>query len=346
MRRRIRGPVRCFLHLRRASLGLLLPLLIAGCGGPQSMLGSSSPGAAAVERFWWFSLSSTGMLALLAVGALLYAVTRSGRASAPLSGGDTARREERFILLVGAVFPALFLVVFLVQSVRTGASAAPPPGPPGLTIEVVGHMFWWDVRYPDHGITTANEIHIPEGVPVAVVVRSADVIHSFWVPQLSPGKVDMVPGRSNTTWLLAPEPGIYRGQCTEFCGVQHALMSLEVVAHSAADFEEWVARRSEPPPEPAGAAALGREVFLREGCAPCHAVQGVSDPGPAGDPGPDLTHLASRRTLGALVVPNTPENLRAWVEDPHHFKPGVRMPGTRLPPAELDALVAYLTTLH
>jgi cytochrome c oxidase subunit II len=334
-------------------------LLLQGCGGWQSVLEPHSPGARQVESLWWFAFGSTTLLATLVILGLLYALRRAGRATQSREGGETARREERFILLAGAAFPTLFLIGFLAVSVRTGTAVSQPPEEPALTIEVVGHMFWWEIRYPEQEITTANEIRIPAGRPVRVEVTSADVIHSFWVPQLSPGKIDMIPGRTNVTWMQADEPGLYRGQCTEFCGVQHALMSLLVIALSEAEFSTWAAGQARngvdpevadevatrpPPDDPV--ALEGLNVFVREGCGACHAIAGVSRPRAAGSPGPDLTNLAQRRTLGALTVANDREHLAAWIRNPHQFKPGVRMPSHRMDDGDLHALVTYLETLR
>jgi len=336
---------------------LLLTVALWGCGAEQSILGSDSPGAAAIEGLWWISLVGTGGLSTLVIAGLFVAIRRARHASdrhprpadlppRPSTGAAFSSPESRFILLAGVGMPLVFLVGFLSLSVRTAGELLPPAGEDGLTIEVIGHKFWWEVRYPDLGITTANEIHIPTGTVVHVEVTSADVIHSFWVPQLSPGKVDMVPGRTNTIWMYAAAPGRHRGQCTEFCGLQHALMSLSVQAHEPDRFTDWVGERTGPPTPPSDPDALrGVSVFFTAGCASCHAIEGVRAADPRGMAGPDLSHLASRETLGALTIPNDREHLTAWIVDPHQFKPGVRMPPTRLPAEELAALVSYLESL-
>ncbi len=334
--------------MRGAAAAVLvgLALLVGGCGGWQSTLAPRGPAAAEFESLWWIAFLSTGSLSAITILGLCYAVRRALRADRARSGGSVSSSEQRFIVLAGVVAPALFLLFFLSASVRSGAVVSEPPGN-GLSLEVVGHMFWWEVRYPDQEVVTANEIRIPVGVPVNVQVTSADVIHSFWVPQLGPGKVDMVPGRTNTIWLRADEPGVYRGQCTEFCGVQHAHMSLLVVASSGEEFEAWAARAREGPAEPEDPVEIrGREVFFEAGCAPCHGIRDVSRPTHTGTPGPDLSDLASRKTLGALTVPNDREHLTEWVRDPHQFKPGVRMPAHRLAEDDLQALVRYLETLR
>ncbi len=248
--------------------------------------------------------------------------------------------------MLGAAVPTLALALFTVLAVRTGMSVSSPGGEPELVVEVTGHQFWWEVRYPEQGVVTANEIPIPAGRPVEFRVTSADVIHSFWVPRLA-GKLDMSPGRTNRLRAMADEPGLYRGQCTEFCGVQHALMSLLVVAREPAKFDAWMARRrGAARPRLDSAALRGRGVFFEAGCSSCHAIRGVNEPDYTGDVGPDLTDLAGRRTLGALTLRNTRGNLAGWILDPHQFKPGVRMPPTVLSGPEMQALLAYLETLR
>ncbi len=321
-------------------------LSATGCGGWQSALDPQSRGAAEIANLWWIMFWTTGVLATLVIAGLLFAVYRARRAATADAGGTVQDRERRFIFLAGAAMPALLLVSFVALSVRTGASVSEPAGDPGLRVEVTGHMFWWEIHYPGYGITTANELHIPAGFPIEVRVTSADVIHSFWVPQLAPGKVDMIPGRTNRIWIMADEPGRYRGQCTEFCGVQHALMSLLVVASPEEEFQAWLAERAVPEAGSDPLSLRGREIFGEAGCAACHGIRGVTVPEFSGSPGPDLTHLAGRETLGALTVENSRENLTAWILNPHHFKPGVRMPPTSLDGDDVSALVHYLESLQ
>jgi cytochrome c oxidase subunit II len=327
-------------------------LLASGCGGTQSVLDPANPAAREVERLWWISFASTGVLSLVVLGGLFWAVARARRAhgdpgrNVELPASPARALEDRWILLLGGGLPALFLVGFLVVAVRTGMSVAEPPSEPALTVEVTGHMFWWEITYPELGFVTANELRIPVGVPVQVKVTSADVIHSFWVPGISPGKVDMVPGRTNRIWVLAEEPGRYRGQCTEFCGVQHALMSMLVIALEPDAFEAWTRARSRPLASPEGPELeRGLAVFFEAGCAACHSFDGRIRSAGSGFAGPDLFDLRNRSTLGALTIENTPENLADWIIDPNAFKPGVRMPGHRLEYADLSALLAYLESL-
>ncbi len=336
---------------RRAAAWVLVLSGTAACHGEQTILGSESAAPAAIESLWWVSLVGTGLLSLLVMAGLGWAVVRARRAAAMLPDAGSApepdrKREDAAILLFGAGLPAVFLLGFLAFSVRTGAEVALPPDDPVLTVEVVGHMFWWEVRYPDQGIVTANEIRIPTGGPVEVHVTSADVIHSFWVPQLSPGKIDMIPGRTNRIWMHAETPGRYRGQCTEFCGLQHALMSLLVIAEPPEDFQAWMDARQAVDARPANAEEeRGLGVFMAYGCASCHVIEGVVGPGFQRPAGPELTDMGARLTLGALTLDNDPESLAGWIIDPHRHKPGVRMPSHRMPDEDLSALVTYLARL-
>ena len=241
-----------------------------------------------------------------------------------------------WIMVAGAgvvfgVVSALLLVAFL----RRRSQDAPQRGSTQLTVQVTGHQWWWEVRYPGSAAVTANELHIPVRTRVDVVVQTADVIHSFWVPELNK-KVDLIPGRTNSVLLYTDAPGVYRGQCAEFCGLQHAHMSMIVVAQSAAAFRAWLAAEGKPATAPAPAA------FLRAPCAGCHTIRGTPAHGVVG---PDLTHLGSRQTLAANTLPNTPERLREWILEPQHAKPGNRMPPTSLGPSEVDQLVPYLEGL-
>jgi cytochrome c oxidase subunit 2 len=217
--------------------------------------------------------------------------------------------------------------------------------PTSLEVHAIGEQWWWRVAYRDTtsglAVSTSNEVHLPAGESVNFLLGSADVIHSFWIPSLG-GKMDMIPGRTNAMRLTPLEPGIYRGVCAEFCGPSHALMAFDVVVHERAEFEAWLAAEGAP-------AALGSEteagqtLFLNSGCAGCHTVRGFSETGTIG---PDLTHLASRRSLAAGILPNTGENLARWLRDPDEIKPDARMPDySMLSAAEIDALVAFLQSL-
>ncbi|MBR8184854.1 cytochrome c oxidase subunit II [Burkholderia ambifaria] len=259
---------------------------------------------------------------------------------------DGAPRSGLAIVTVGSAISIVLLFAALVYMLRVLGVVAAPPRPPALTIVVTAHDWWWDVRYPDDAggaaFVTANEIHIPVGEPVAIELNSADVIHAFWVPQLA-GKTQTIPGQTNHQWLQADRPGVYRGQCSQYCGAQHAHMAFEVVAEPPDAFRAWLAAQRQPAPAPAaGAEQRGRRVFATR-CAGCHAVHGTDA---AGDAGPDLSHLGSRRLLAAGTLDNTPENLRRWIAHAQQIKPQTLMPSFALAPRDADDLAAYLATLH
>jgi cytochrome c oxidase subunit 2 len=239
------------------------------------------------------------------------------------------------------LIPAVLIIIIFVMTVRTMDSVDLPGGDVNLT--VVGHQWWWEVQYPDEGFVTANEIHVPEGREIGIDLQSADVIHSFWVPQIG-GKTDLVPGHTNHTGFLAATPGRYLGECAEFCGLQHAHMRFWLVVESPAEFSAWVKRQQGPATEPTDPAAVrGKEIFFSMPCAGCHAIRGTDA---AGALGPDLTHLASRLTIGAGTLDNTAENLRRWLRDPQAAKPGNLMPTPKLDESQLEDLAAYLEGLE
>jgi cytochrome c oxidase subunit 2 len=251
-------------------------------------------------------------------------------------------RPDRLILFGGVALPTVVLVIVLAQTVRTMEMVPNVASEGTLRIEVVGHRWWWEIRYPQHGIVTANEVHLPVGRPVEFRLTSADVIHSFWIPELG-GKLDLIPEDVNTLVLEADEAGVHRSQCAEFCGLQHAKMRLLAIAEPAERFEEWVARERRPArPVPSSSADAGQQVFAEAGCASCHTVRGTTA---EGTKGPDLTHLASRRTLAAATIANTPEELARWIDDPHAIKEGVGMPATPLDARQRAALIEYLEAL-
>ena len=213
----------------------------------------------------------------------------------------------------------------------------------------MGRRWWWEVKYPDQGVTTANEIHVPVGTPVSFQLESADVIHSFWIPELH-GKMDLIPTRINNLTLQADKAGIYRGECAEFCGLQHAHMGFMVVAQSDADYADWLNAQQQDAPTPADQAAQqGQQVFIAAGCVFCHTVRGLDDKSidrSGVDLGPDLTHLASRLTIAGASLTQNQGNLAGWIVDAQHVKPGSLMPNVQLNSQDLQSLLAYLATLH
>jgi len=278
---------------------------------------------------------------------MLAALSRGRRATndtPPDSDGDTGRR---WLILGGIVLPLILLAIAFGSTIRTLAAITAPQNTP-LSIDVTGRQWWWDVNYHGQGITTADELHIPVGVPVEIVLQSGDVIHSFWVPQLH-GKMDLIPGRVNTITIQADQAGVYRGECAEYCGLQHAHMGFMVVAESQADFDQWVVGQQKAATAPQDEAAKrGQQVFLSAGCANCHTIQGLDDTSVDAskiDLGPDLTHLQTRLTIAGATLTNNRGNLAGWVVGAQHVKPGSLMPELDLPPEDLQALLAYLETL-
>jgi len=243
--------------------------------------------------------------------------------------------------------PVLIVIVLILVTARTIFSIQGKSRPPGaLSVRVIGHQWWWEFRYPDLGIVTANELHVPlsdpaHPTPTFLDLESADVVHSFWVPRLA-GKTDVIPNRINTMWIDPHVPGTYFGQCAEYCGTQHGNMLLRVFVQPRSEWEQWVASQQRPA-APDASVAAGRAVFETTACINCHAVSGTAADGRFG---PDLTHLMSRETIAAGVALNTPANLKLWVLDPTIMKPGALMPAMNVRDEDLDALVAYLGALR
>lgn len=331
-----------------AALGVL-----GGCGaldGYQSALNPAGVQAERIYHFWWFALAIASVVFVLVIGMMLYSALRT-----PADPGDPeaerARTRTMTRWVVGSVaVTALILLVYFVVDLSLGraeASLGRGAGESGLTIEVQGHQWWWDVRYQDPSparmLRTANEIHVPVGRPVKLRMTSGDVIHSYWVPNLH-GKKDLIPGHWTETWFQVDEPGVYRGQCAEFCGHQHAKMGLLVVAHPPEEFAAWYQQQLEPAPPPrTPQQARGLEVFLAHPCVMCHTIRGT----PAGGKvAPELTHIGSRRMIAANVLPNTRGHLGGWITDPQKIKPGTKMPPNQIPPQDLQALLAYLESLR
>jgi cytochrome c oxidase subunit 2 len=269
-------------------------------------------------------------------GALVYAVWRY-RDTRGLAGEAARFERNRPLEIAWTAAPALVLAVVFVLMLGTMAEIGGASADPGVRVRVIGHQFWWEFRYGD--VVTANELHIPVGTPIDLELTSADVIHSFWVPELGP-KRDVVPGATNRLRLLARRPGGYEGQCAEFCGIEHAWMRLRVVAQPHAEFDAWLRAEGSPA---AVRGTEGERVFLANICVNCHAARGTEA---RGSSGPDLTHVGARATLGAGVLPNDVARMRAWLDDPQRHKPGSFMPRVPLEDAELDALAAYMAALR
>ena len=304
----------------------------------QSVLHPASPAAEAIEWLWWVLFWVCTIVSVIVFVLLLVALFRRRGAGAD----PTPPLGNKFIIINGIILPAVILVGLLIANLAASVKLREPQT--AMTVRLVAKQWWWEVHYPELGITTANEIHIPVGQPVRVELRSDNVIHSFWVPRLG-GKMDMIPGVEFTNYVLrADKAGEYRGQCAEYCGLQHALMAFYVVAMPQGKFDQWVAAKQRPH-EPLTDKRLirGREIFGAAACGNCHAVRGTQYHATIG---PDLTHVASRLTLGAATIPNNRGNLEGWISNPQPLKPGNLMPATYLKADDLHALTDYLETLR
>lgn len=318
--------------------------LLAGCANAPSMLEPGGPAALRLANFSWFIIG-LGTLIYVAVMAFCFFALfrRRSQNASPDPLAAPAGERTRFLVWVGIIGPGVVLIVIFVMSLRLMELLAMPAEAEEIQIHVTGHQWWWEVTYPDAEVVTANEIHIPVGQPVRLQLASVDVIHNFWVPELH-GKMDMIPGQTNTFWLQADRAGEYRGMCAEFCGTQHGNMALIVVAEPAKQFAAWLEQQQQPAPVPTEALTqYGQQIFLSSSCVYCHRIAGTNANARVG---PDLTHLASRRTLGAGTVENNLGNLAGWILNPHALKPGNLMPAADIPGDELQAMLAYLQTLE
>jgi cytochrome c oxidase subunit II len=342
--------LRAWRGIGTAILFLLYLPGIAFADGPQSVPSIFAPAstpAANIRDLSVFALEITGAIFLVVGGLLAYAVVRFR------DRGDKADDREPAqiygstqIELAWTVIPVLIIVVLFLTTARMIFAIQDAPKPPAaLDVTVVGHQFWWEYRYPKQGIIAANELHVPlsntsHPTPTFLKLLSADVDHSFWVPQLA-GKTDLIPNHPNDMWIDPLQPGLYVGQCAQFCGVQHANMLLRVYVDTPEQFAAWVANQAKPGVQDS-AVADGRRVFETQACMNCHTIRGTAATGRFG---PDLTHLMSRSTLASGVMMNTKENLRQWIKSPDSFKPGSLMPAMQLNDNQLNQVTSYLETL-
>ncbi|MGI4813644.1 MAG: cytochrome c oxidase subunit II [Janthinobacterium lividum] len=338
---------------RRAALGpaaALLALSSAARAAPgQDALRPAGIQAAHILDLWRLTLVVCAAVFAAVLGALLIGMMRAAqrdKRSAPSQPSAGQEAGPRRAVTVATAVSIVLLIGLVLADVMTDRALSSLPVAHALHIEMIGHQWWWETRYADDdgqpGFVVANELHVPVGRPVIVSLRSADVIHTFWVPNLH-GKKDMIPGRDATIEFRADKAGDYRGQCAEFCGAEHALMAFSVVAESPQQYRAWSRQQRQLAATPTdGAAVRGQQLFLSNACAQCHTVRGT--PG-RGAVGPDLTHVASRPTLAAGTLANTQANLFAWINDPQRMKPATTMPASKLAPADLQLLVAYLETL-
>lgn len=324
-------------HRTRLLVALLaLAVLAAGCG--QGVLAGKGQESSKVVNVWWLMFGLAAAVYVIVAAFILFASMR-GRVQ---NGRHAHLPDNAFIWIGGVIVPAVILAVLAVVTVQT-VSAVRNPSRDELHVDVVGKLWWWDVRYPGTNIATANEIHVPQGRAIDVHLTSDNVIHSFWVPELA-GKMDAIPGQPNDLVFTAEKVGRYQGRCAEYCGLQHAHMGIDVIVQSPTDFARWLAQQQHPALEPASEeAATGQVVFQREACSGCHTVRGT----PAnGKIGPDLTNVGARKVLAGGAFENTTPNLEQWIRNPNDLKPGVLMPSFgSLSDHDIAALAAYLESL-
>ena len=335
----------------RAGVSLSLLLLLAGCQYQtyQSALGDGGVENRQFETLFWIFLAVCAFMYLLVLAMLFAAIARRRRAQANVVESGTHNQTDP-LLKTGVIgwgaLVATGLVLLAIASFFADRSMAQAAAHEQLSIKVTGNQWWWDVEYQSGDVSktmrTANELHLPVGVPVRITLASNDVIHSFWVPSLA-GKQDLIPGRETDITIVPKKPGIYRGQCAEFCGTQHAHMALVVNVDSYPDFIKWWNHQLQPASTPtAPMVQAGYNYVTRGECSACHNIGGT----PAnGKVGPDLTHFASRRSIAAGTLPMNKGNIYGWIADPQSIKPGSKMPTIGLEPNELHAVVAYLETL-
>jgi cytochrome c oxidase subunit II len=308
-------------------------LLAAG----QNVLHPHSHAQHEINVLWWVMFVGSCIGLMLVAFLLLLGWLRRNKPTLPLGLGE--RGATGLVIGLGIALPiALLSALFFWSDVFViRSTAAPNPRTTSLTVRVIGHQWWWEIRYPGTSAVTANELHIPTGTRVDVLGTTDDVIHSIWLPELN-RKIDVVPGRVNRLLLSTARPGTYQGECSEFCGLQHAHMLLFAIAQPRAQFDAWLRHEGLP----ARATGSGAQLFDRVGCGNCHLIRGTNA---SGKVGPDLTHVASRMTLAAGTIPNDRAHLREWIDDPQHVKPGNKMPQLHLSQSELTALTTYLESL-
>ena len=327
-------------------------LLLAACGGRQSAVDAAGIQADRLESLWWTFFAVTAVVYVVVMILLIIAWIKTRKVNEeerPDVVPDPGRERRAKTVVSGAlVITVITLFVLMVTSFRAGrAINSLSETPPDLSIKVTGHQWWWEIQYSDdvtpaNNVTTANELHVPVGRTVKIMLQSNDVIHSLWMPNFH-GKKDLIPIYPTTFYFNAEKPGNYWGQCAEFCGYQHAKMRLVITAESPEDFQKWIDAGRQTPPIPTDTVRKrGEEIFTTSVCAQCHTIQGT---GAGGRVGPDLTHIASRPYIGAGAMVNTSDNLANWILDPQKIKPGIKMPQSQFSDEDLNALVTYLESL-
>ena len=332
----------------------LASVLQTACSGIQNSINPAGPQAERISHLWWLMFYVCSAVFVIVMAFTFVAIRNQSNSRKQtdleqplLNPPKEAEYRRHYVILGATALTCLILFVFLIDSFLVGRSlTAELAHKNGLVIEITGHQWWWEARYLDSNVsnifTTANEIHIPVGVPVTFTLHANDVIHSFWVPNLT-GKKDLIPGKVATIWLQADRAGVYRGQCAEYCGLQHAHMAFWIIAESQTDFNAWRQNQTQSSILAATESQRrGQQVFLSATCVMCHAINGT----PAGsNVGPNLTHLASRAMIAAASLTNTKEHLQQWVVNSQAIKPGNKMPQNNLAPDDLQALTDYLQSL-
>jgi cytochrome c oxidase subunit 2 len=312
----------------------------------QSVLSPAGAQASSIHQLWSLMFWTTTIVCVVVLAFIALALVRSARLRSTDKIPTTPERSLTRSVWAATVLTVVTLLMLLGASIWIGRGVESVEAASALTINIVGHQWWWEIEYEDavasQRVLTANELHIPVNRPIVLKVSSRDVIHSFWVPNLQ-GKRDLIPGYITAIWLQADRPGVFRGQCAEFCGLQHAHMALGVVAEPAPDFDRWLQGMRQPAPSPqTEEQRQGHAVFMSRRCSGCHAINGTDAYGLVG---PDLSHIASRSTIGAGTLPNTPDHMDGWVKNPQASKPGNQMPPNPLSDEESRALLAYLELL-
>ncbi len=328
---------------KRFLFSLFLLVLITGCTMPVNWV--ANPGSSITSQqssLYLIILIPAAVVFLIVEGGIIYAVIRfrhrKGDASEPAQVHGNVPLE-----IIWTALPVLLVIFIFIIGLNTmNGIAAPAPSSNDIKVNVIGHQWWWEFDYPDLNIKTADELYIPAGTPVQITLTSVDVIHSFWVPQLT-GKTDVVPGQTNHMWINASQTGTYDGQCSEFCGIEHALMRARVVVLSKADFQAWVQTQQSPPPAPQTTVELQGQKLVENGaCAACHTINGTNAKGTVG---PNLTHLYSRSSFAGASFPLTDANIASWLQDSAAMKPGSDMSNIHVNAQDLPAIMAFLKTL-
>jgi len=321
---------------------LFILTLLSSCGASTDFISNpASQITSQQSNLFRILLSMAAVVFVIVEGGIIFAVLRFRRKKDD-SGEPKQVHGNVPLEIIWTAIPVLLVVILFILTITTmNGIAAPPSSIADIRVNVVGHQWWWEFDYPDQKITTADELVIPVGRPVQIILTSMDVVHSFWVPELA-GKTDVVPGQTNRMWLTADHPGTFEGQCAEFCGIEHALMRMRIIAVSGADFETWVKGQQNPPPAPQSDLEIqGQKLVVAGVCAACHTIDGTTMKGKVG---PNLTHLFSRDTFAGAVFPLNDANLSAWLKDTQAMKPGNLM-AIKVPDSQIQAILAYLKTL-